>query len=318
MLKTALIGAGSISGVHLKFLKSRSDVEIVGICNTSKEKAVKRVQEFGGKAYTDFEHMLDEASPHAVWVCTPPNVRREPLLACATRKIPVFCEKPAECNLESAVAINQALAKKKAHVQVGYLFRSAPVIQTLREQIADDTIHLVQSLYSCNKSLQADCSSPVYNKKVTGGLLVEQATHNFDLLRYLFGEVIQVTGMASNPVHKKKGTYTIEEVISLSLKFANGTLASHCHSWVGDMYRNEIVVIGQKRVYRLNLFGPTLVLDIEGKATQLPISPDSAYVREDEIFLDMVKSNDWENNPSDYADAIKTLRLSLAADQAIL
>ena len=84
------------------------------------------------------------------------------------------------------------------------------------------------------------------------------------------------------------------------------------------MYRDEIVIIGQKRLYRLNLFGPTLVVDVEGKETQFPISPDSAYVREDGIFLDMVKSGNWEKNPSDYSDAIKTLRLSLAADQAIL
>lgn len=54
--------------------------------------ALKRQGEFGGEAFADFHEMLDRCAPDAVWLCTPPAIRREPLLACADRKIPVFCE----------------------------------------------------------------------------------------------------------------------------------------------------------------------------------------------------------------------------------
>ena len=317
MIKTALIGAGGISGTHLAFLKSRKDVELAGICDTNFIKAEERVRSFGGRAYKDIGQMLDSEKPQAVWVCTPPKVRSEPLLACAKRNIPVFCEKPAEAGLQEAESLNRKLAETKAKVQVGYVFRCIPAVKKLKEQMQDDKIHLVQSLYSCNLSLTDEISAPRFNKSITGGLLVEQATHNFDLLRYLFGEVSSVSGLASNPVHKKEGNYSIEEVISLSLKFESGMIASHCHSWAGDSWRNVITIIGEKRLYRLSLFDRILTVDTGEQKRELADPADSAYDYEDGIFLDMAVSGDWKKNPSTYEDAIKTLKLSLDAESAV-
>ena len=317
MIKTALIGAGGIAGTHLAFLKSRKDVELAGICDTNFLKAEERVRNFGGRAYKDIEKMLDSEKPQAVWVCTPPRVRAEPLLACARRNIPVFCEKPAEAGLQEAEELKLKLDENNAKVQVGYVFRSVPAVKKLKEQMQDDKIHLVQSLYSCNLSLTDEVSAPRFNKSITGGLLVEQATHNFDLLRYLFGEVSSVSGLASNPIHKKQGNYSIDEVIALSLRFENGMMATHCHSWAGDSWRNVITVIGEKRLYRLSLFDRILTVESGDQKKEFADPPDSAYDYECGIFLDMVSTGNWKNNPSTYEDAIKTLKLSLAADKTV-
>ena len=96
MIKAGFIGTGGISGVHLQFLKSRSDVEIAALCDANSENLKKRQDEFGGEGFDDFNVMLEKADLDAVWICTPPKVRREPLIACANKRIPVFCEKPVE------------------------------------------------------------------------------------------------------------------------------------------------------------------------------------------------------------------------------
>ncbi len=83
--------------------------------------------------------------------------------------------------------------------------------------MADDVIDAVQSFYGCPMGKKRSWFS---DKKLSGGTLVDQATHNLDLMRYLFGEVKEVRGLAANPAQKKVPGYTIEEIIGLTLRFA--------------------------------------------------------------------------------------------------
>ena len=335
MIRAGFIGTGGIAGVHLRYLKSRPDVTVAALCDVSPDAVKARQQEFGGETFTDFRRMLRAARLDAVWLCTPPWVRQAPLLACAERKIPVFCEKPVERDPSRGVRIAAALAKRRARVQVGYVFRAMPIVRQLREAMADDRIHLIQSFYACNMSLQKDIRTWFFDKERSGGALVDQATHNLDLLRYLFGEVKSIHGMATNPVHRKRKGYTIEEAIGLVLVFGDDTVCSHVHTWVGDNWRNEMVFSGEKRLYRLNIGKGTLAVESTAGSTSVfkagKASPPanlgstlyveqgsrSIYEYQNEIFLRQVVSGDWRTNPSDYADGLKTLQLTIACDDAV-
>ena len=317
MIRVAMIGTGGISAVHLNYLKSRSDVEIAALCDVSSENLQRRREEFGGKPCDDFRTMLQEQKLDAVWLCTPPQVRGEPLIACAEKGVPVFCEKPAEREEQRGVEIAAKLAALDAHVQVGYVFRSLPVVQRLRQEIQKDRIHLVRSFYACDMSLKRVTRSWFYDKAQSGGALVDQATHNLDLLRYLFGEVREVCGVASNPVHKKEAGYTIEEALAFSFIFCSGAAGSHTHTWVGDTWRNEIHLSGEKRYYRLDLNRSALVIEEGSQTWQYVETGRGMMDYEDDIFLRQVTSGDWSANPSSYADAVATLKLTLACDRSL-
>lgn len=334
MIRTAFIGVGNISPVHLRYLKTRRDVRVAALCDIRREQAVKRQQEFGGEVFTDYRPMLDQVKLDAVWLCTPPSVRREMLLACADRGIPVFCEKPAERREAEAAATARGLIKRKARVQIGYVFRCMPAVQRLCVLMRDDPIHLIQSFYGCNVSLTMGLPAWFYDKAKSGGALVDQATHNLDLLRYLFGEVKEVRGSASNPVHKQRKGYTIDEALGLVFTFASGIIGTHVHTWVGDAWRNELVFSGEKRVYRLFPNTGRLVVEQPSAGEHNPLSRNltkttakgvfefqqgsrSIYEYENEIFLKMVKTGDWSINPCDYTEAWKSLRLTLACNKAL-
>jgi predicted dehydrogenase len=334
MLKTAFIGTGGISGVHLNYLKKRKDVRIAALCDVNATWLEKRQKEFGGETFTDYQRMLDAVKPDAVWLCTPPIVREGPLVACAERGIPVFCEKPVERDPKRGVRIAAKLARLKARVQVGYCFRATPSVLKLREAMADDRVHLIQSFYGCDVSLTMGLPKWFYDKSKSGGMLIDQATHNLDLLRYFFGEVREVRGSAENPVHRKKPGYTVEETLALALHFEKGVVGSHIHTWVGDGWRNEMFFVGEKRLYRLNLGRGRLV--IEGPDAHLKSAAKRLHLRknahghlcfeqdqsrfyhyENDVFLQQVRSGKWRENPSDYADGLKTLQLTYTCDRAI-
>lgn len=316
-MKVGFIGTGGISGVHLGVLSKRDDVEIVGLCDINEEAAKEKQEKFGGDVFTDFTAMLDKIKLDAVWLCTPPQIRREPLVACAKRSIPVFCEKPVERDEHKARSIAAELEDHNANVQVGYVFRSMEVIDQLREAIGDDRIHLIQSMYCCNMSITRALPEWFFNKELSGGALIDQATHNLDLLRCLFGEVTMVSGFACNPVQAKDGEYTIDETIALSLVFANGITASHIHTWVGDGWRNEMVFSGEKRLYRMNLNAGTLAVECGGDELGFTQEGRSIFDYEIDTFIKQVQTGNWETNPSSYADAVKSLELTLACDRAI-
>lgn len=101
-----------------------------------------------------------------------------------------------------------------------------------------------------------------------------------------------------------------------------------------DRWRNEITLSGEKNLYRLNLNTGCLTTDqaiaadcnlYRGKKAsarpnapfQFQRGPRSIYEYQNEIFLKQVAGGDWRHNPSDYADGLKSLHLTLACDQAL-
>ncbi len=317
MLKIGIIAMGWAGNTHARYLKTRDDVEIAALCDTDAVRLQKALDEFGGKGFGDFETMLGDVELDAVYLCTPSTIRREPLLACADQGIPVFCEKPVERRAEVADEIAAELQKRQARVQVGFVFRSMPLAREARRAVADDRVHLIQSLYGCPASLTRELSPWFYDKAQSGGALVDQATHNFDLLRYIFGEVAEVKGFAGNPVQSKKEGYTVDEVVSLSLRFECGALCSHVHTWVGDEWRNEMVFVGERRIYRLSLSGGRLVVKEKKGTWDYNQDQDHMYDYENAVFIDQVMTGDWRKNPSSYDDALKTLKLTLDCDRAV-
>ncbi len=335
MLKVGLIGTGGISGVHLDYLKTRKDIRIAALCDTNLAALKRRHKLYGGLAFNEFRKMLDQVRLDAVWLCTPPLVRKDPLLACAARGIPVFCEKPVEHDATRGRAIAAALARRKAKVQIGYVLRHIPLVTALRRAMQDDKIHLIHSFYACNFSMGSGLPDWFYDKSKSGGGLVDQATHNFDLLRFLFGEIREIHALASNPLRKKSGRYTIDEAIGLVFMFRNGIIGTHNHSWVAGGWRNEITLSGEKRLYRVDLIRGSLVVNGPRSKKDGPVKvnlipdagqPDRAWFQHDgsgiiqyenKAFIKQVISGNWSQNLSDYADGLKTLQLTLACNRAI-
>lgn len=317
-VRAAFIGTGNIVGVHLNCLRDRKDVEIVGLCDIDAEALSRRHVEYGGEAFDDFDRMLDTVKPDAVWLCTPPQVREAPLLACAERGLPVFCEKPVARVVEDGASVAAALRARAARVQVGYVFRSVPIVQHAIREMADDRIHLVQSFYGCNVSLSRSLPGWFYDKSLSGGALIDQATHNLDILRLLIGEVTQVCGAAANPVEPKREGYTIDEALALSLVFENGAVGSHCHTWVGDGWRNEVLLSGEKRVYRLGLGSGTLTVEEGSNSRTYRQDQGRMYEHQNARFLEMVTSGDWSSNPCSFDEGVATLELTLRCDAALV
>jgi predicted dehydrogenase len=98
-LKVAIIGASGIGRHHAKWLNALgAEVgAIVGTSAATLEKAAPGLNEifaFTGRRYTTIPEMLDREDPELVHVCTPPHLHHQHVLALATHRCHVLCEKP--------------------------------------------------------------------------------------------------------------------------------------------------------------------------------------------------------------------------------
>src|SRR5688572_22210474 len=89
-MKIAVIGAGSMGGMHGQLLGGMPDVEVL-IVDADASRAAAVASNAGGRAVGEAQ-ALDEAD--AVVVATPASLHVAPVEAAVERRLPVLCEKP--------------------------------------------------------------------------------------------------------------------------------------------------------------------------------------------------------------------------------
>ena len=134
-----------------------------------------------------YSHDLD-----ALFLCTPPGSRTELELAAIEAGLPFFVEKPVAVHASDCETVLTALRRTPVTHAVGYMNRCRHSVRHARELLAGANIlgaccHWVGRKYQVDWWLQAEHS---------GGPLNEQATHVFDLFRFLVGEISAVAAIA--------------------------------------------------------------------------------------------------------------------------
>ncbi|MCZ7646627.1 MAG: Gfo/Idh/MocA family oxidoreductase [Planctomycetota bacterium] len=308
------IGVGRIAQTHLKNLKTIGGNEIAGACDFVKEAAEKTVAEFGGRAFTDAPAMLDAVKPDALVICTPPFARRDPITLACERGLPFFCEKPPAFALDDGLAIRALVEKARVPHTVGFMYRHLKIVERAREILAGETVVAVRSTFCNAPLLKPDFPAWFKLQEKSGGPIVDQALHVFDLLRYLLGDVNEVFAYGSNRVTTRGPEVTIFDTFNVTLRFACGADATHNHSWAS--LANEILI-------DFLLKDGHLVLDLKNyelrgrlRKQELPVEKpgDNCYQTEMERFVEAVRTRDAAKLRSPYPDALKTLAVCVAAN----
>src|SRR5690625_391269 len=94
MIRVGVVGAGGMAQNHLQNVTEMDDAEIVAVCDIVQENAEKATQQYGGKAFSNFEEMLDNEPLDALFLCVPPFAHGEMEEQAASRGIHVLVEKP--------------------------------------------------------------------------------------------------------------------------------------------------------------------------------------------------------------------------------
>jgi UDP-N-acetyl-2-amino-2-deoxyglucuronate dehydrogenase len=227
-LKCAVVGVGKVSQMHVNALVNLKESHFTALCGRSREKTEDYAAKYGVKAYTDVAEMVSKEKIDVVIICTPHPNHREPAIAAMEAGADVLIEKPLAASLEDCDAMIDV--SKRCGRQMGVVCqrRWYPPALRVKAAIADGKIG--KPVFGTVNMLgwrdEAYYESDPWRgtwKGEGGGVLVNQAPHQLDLLQWYMGEIDELYGQCSNLNHPY---LEVEDTANAILKFKNGAVAN--------------------------------------------------------------------------------------------
>ena len=301
-LRVAVIGCGRMGRERLRSSRAWG-AEIAGVYDPD----LQRANDAGASVFHDPDDVR-KAGCDAVFLCTPPNQRNSYALAAIDAGSALFVEKPIGPSAATAGAVTAALSGHSVPTAVGYMNRYRRSVQHAAHLLTRHQVLGVSGTWVC-RSYGVPWWQDV---SASGGPHNEQATHLYDLCRYLIGEVREVRSLFQDP-----GTASPPLAAATVLQFesgALGTLLYSCQASGKDIGFRIFTTAGS-----LAFSGWDLQLTentIDGTFADAA-DPEDIFLTETSAFLDAVSSGDTSTIRCDWFDAVRTQKLVDAAADSL-
>lgn len=227
-LRTAIIGCGKVTDMHAAALIKLEESDFRAVYSRSQTKADEYGQKYSVKGYSDLEKMIDKEQLDAVIVCTPHPYHVGPTVTAAKLGVHVLVEKALASSLEDCDAMINAA--KESNVKLGTVCQRrfyAPC-QRIRKAIDDGKIGQPilgsVTMYGWRDKAYYD-SDPWRGTwdAEGGGVLVNQAPHQLDLLQWYMGEIDELFGFQGNLNHPY---IEVEDTAVAVIRFKSGAMGN--------------------------------------------------------------------------------------------
>jgi predicted dehydrogenase len=312
-VRVGFIGCGGIAQYHFGHLEDLQDkAKVVACCDILEDRSTEAAERFSATAYTDYREMLDKEQLDALFVCVQPGAHDGMEFIAIEKGIHLFVQKPMTLDMDYARKVNDAIKQKGIINAVGLQCRYVETLPFIKSWVDRNDIGTI----SCYRFGGVPMVWWWRIMEESGGQAVEQTIHNFDVLRYLFGEVAQVQALSRTGLITDIENYDVDDASTSLIQFQSGVIGSFttgCFGYFpGDF--NFYAANGNKMEYYLggNYKAISENMTIEGKAT-------NDYGLEcDETFIDAIRGEfGQEEILSSYEDACKSLAFTLAINESM-
>lgn len=306
-VRIGFIGVGGMAEHHMKTLQKLEHAELTAVYDINAERAKQIADTYGTEMYGSERQMLDSGKVDAVFLCTPPFARGTVEEEIAAKGIHLLSEKPVALDLQAARRIGKAIAASGIINSSGYCLRYLDTVQKAKAYLQDKQIDMVLAyriggLPPAKWWAQLDKS---------GGQIVEQATHQVDLIRYLAGEFERVQSVyAQRTIRSIDPEATIPDVGVVAFTMRSGAIGSVVNSCVSPHYgRGDVELFGPD--FYMAIKGHSLVIhDAEQKLSEK--CDTDFYLEQDRAFIEAIRTGRQELVLGSYKEAVATLEATLS------
>jgi predicted dehydrogenase len=322
-VRVAFIGAGKQANWrHYPSVASMPDVDLVALCDRNLERASETAQRWGvEKTYGDYEQMLSEVDPDAVYIIMGPDQIQAPVTYALQQGRNVFIEKPPGLTLNQIKVLAYTAEQHDCITMVAFQRRFIPAMTAMRSRVEErGPIH---SASVANLKSTRDFGRPA----ATGILdqLTSDGMHAVDNLRWLCGgDPIKVTssvrtlyapGPVANTVMAQV-EFSSGAVGQLNYDLVNGGSALGEGATAPGIFRAEIhgrnvsaYVDAERESYVVEDSGQREVFESKAFGAPFGDTPEHwlGFWHENRYFIECLK---LRQQPScNFADAVKTWEL---------
>ncbi len=227
-LRTALVGCGKVGETHATALASLEGSELVAVCDRTQAGADAFGRRHGVPGYADLATMLEAERVEAVSICTPHPVHAAAIELAAAHGTHVLVEKPLAATLADCDRAIAACAAAGVHLGVISQRRFYPPIARMKAAIDAGRIGrpalATVDVLGWRTAAYYD-SNPWRGTWAGegGGVLVNQAPHQLDLLLWMMGPAVELFGYWDNVNHPE---IEVDDTAIAVLRFQHGGLGT--------------------------------------------------------------------------------------------
>ncbi|MFA5853188.1 MAG: Gfo/Idh/MocA family oxidoreductase [Spirochaetales bacterium] len=227
-IRFGLYGYGKVAQLHAKALAASANATLVSVCGRDPNKAKTFANSWGLEARASAEEMADLDHVQAVIVTTPHPMHFEHALECIHAGLHVLVEKPMALRVADSDAM---ISEANAHnVLLGVISQRRWYPSTMRIKRAIEAgalgVPLLGQVTILGWRDEAYYNSDPWRgtwRNEGGGVIVNQAPHQFDLLSWFMGSVSGISGSWINANHPY---IEVDDSAVATVHFKNGGLGS--------------------------------------------------------------------------------------------
>ena len=226
-VRYGVIGIKGVGGIHVSLAQEHENVELTALADLDEAAVKAQSQEMGVRAFTDYRELLDAGIVDAISIATPHHLHAIIGLECLKAGVHVFTEKPLANRVSDADAMIEAAQARDLKLCVGHQYRTYRTPQTMKHLIDTGAIgNIMRVLWTWiefrpESYYVRDIWRQTW-RHAGGGVLMNQTSHDLDLICWLIGEPVQVSAMIGNQSHQME----VEDVVCANVLFANGAYGS--------------------------------------------------------------------------------------------
>jgi UDP-N-acetyl-2-amino-2-deoxyglucuronate dehydrogenase len=224
----AIVGCGMIAKFHALALNDVPGAELKALVSRSEANARKLADELklSVDVATSLEPVLKRKDIDVIIITTPSGAHMEPAVAAAAAGKHVVVEKPLEITLERCDKIIEACNKNGVKLCTIFPSRFHDANIELKKAVDKGRFgRLTLGETTCkwwrSQAYYDDGGWKGTKALDGGGVLMNQAIHNVDLLLWMMGPATHISGLTATLAHER---IEVEDTAVACLKFANGAL----------------------------------------------------------------------------------------------
>ena len=248
MTTAAVIGVGAMGQHHARVYNEMEDVQLVAVADPDPVRRAAAERRFGVPAFADHTVLLAELRPELVSVVVPSVHHHAVTMAALAHGVHVLVEKPIAGTLAEAEEILAEAEARGLLLTVGHVERFNPAVMELKRRLDAGDLGRIFHLQARRLS-----PFPAYVRDV--GVVIDLATHELDIFRYLLGgqPVERVFAETGRNVHER-----YEDMLFASLRFANGVLGVLDINWLTPTKIRELRITGERGMFLVDYLNQDL------------------------------------------------------------
>ncbi|MDP9696481.1 UNVERIFIED_ORG: putative dehydrogenase [Arthrobacter globiformis] len=268
----AVIGCGDVSTVHFEAVAKLDGAALVAVCDTDPQRLASAMAAWGVPGYADHLALIEAVKPDVVHICTPHDQHAAVAVDCLERGVNVIVEKPLAHTLAEGRRLVEAASAGGAKIAVCFQNRYNATSQAMHALLSTGELGAVTG---ASATVMWQRSAEYYQSRPWrgtwagggGGLLMNQAIHTVDLLQWLVGDVVAVTGNASTRFLGE--AIEVEDTAEFVAEHAGGARSAF-YATLANSFNAPVTldVVTEKAV--LSLRGDLTVTHSDGRVDLVP------------------------------------------------